>query len=121
MITITVESLQQQLVDTNKPEILFQNILYTRKKIFSKNSKNQAISLAEEYGCSQLKSILVEHKTFFSVWIEKSMSLTKQNLTKQKKPNNLLRRQQILKDKQMVKDCQNLENFLDSKLSDLGL
>ena len=69
-----------------------------------------------EYSSDKLKSMLVEHKLFFSVWLEKSTSFTHK-----KQPNSVLKKQKILKDKQMIEDFKNLDAFLDQKFGELGL
>lgn len=115
MITLTTESLEWQSVNKNKSEIIFKNIAYIRTRIFSKKHKEQAVNLAKEYGSDKLKSMLVEHKLFFSVWVEKSTSFVQK-----KQPKTNLKKQQILGDKQMIEDHNNLDSFLDQKFSELG-
>jgi|GEM_PF-6049988 len=116
MITLTTENLEWQTFNKNKSEIIFENIAYIRKKIFSKKHKEQAVNLARQYGSNKLKSMLVEHKLFFSVWVEKSTSFVQE-----KQPKTALKKQQILEDQQMIKDHNNLDDFLSQKFSELGL
>ena len=60
--------------------------------------------------------MLVEHKLFFSVWLEKSTTSSNK-----KQPDPVSKKQKILQDKQMIEDHNNLDAFLDQKLGELGL
>ncbi|ELS00401.1 hypothetical protein Xen7305DRAFT_00001020 [Xenococcus sp. PCC 7305] len=116
MITFTAESLKWQNINVNASEIIFENISYIKKKVLSKKFKEQAINFAKEHESSMLRSMVVEHKLYFSVWLEKAKSLTDKE-----QPDPISEKRKNLLDEQMIEDYKNLDSFLDQKFSELGL
>ena len=71
MLSITVESLENQDISIHKKtEFLFEGVTFTKKMVVPKKFKKDAIDFIEEYATDHLKAILIEHKLFFSVWLE---------------------------------------------------
>lgn len=72
MITLKVADLGRETISVRKgSEINFQNKVYRQGKVVSKRQKEKIPQILEEYSSSELEVVLVEHKVFFSIWIEK--------------------------------------------------
>ena len=71
MITLKVADLDQQNISVKKDsEITFQNKLYKKVKVLSKREEEKTFQIAEEYSSNASEILLVEHKLFFSIWVE---------------------------------------------------
>ena len=78
MITLKVTDLEQQNISVKKDsEMTFQNKVYRKQKVLSKREEEKIAQIAEEYSSNNSEIILVEHKLFFSLWVEK----TRENIT----------------------------------------
>ena len=76
MITLKVTDLtdlDQQSISVKKDsEITFQDKLYKKAKVLSKREEEKAFQIAEEYRANDSEILIVEHKLFFSIWVEQT-------------------------------------------------
>lgn len=95
MITLKIEDLKHKNIDMKgKQEFVFQNKLFKRKTTVSKIYQEEIIQIAEQHRVDELEIILLEHNRYFSIWLEsKSLKDSKENLN----------------------------NFVNQKLGELGL
>lgn len=81
MLFATTEELELQGISCkNASQIIFHNKLLTRASFFPKTSRKAAIKFCQEYSTSNLLCLIVESKSYLTVWIEeKNANLTSEN------------------------------------------
>ena len=150
MLSITAESLEKQDIHIKKEtEFLFDGVTFTKKLVVPKKFKKDALDFIEEYTTDHLKAILVEHKRFFSVWLEdgtiskianviKPVSKPEEQLykvdtsknaiavsdTPENVDNNIEKNQKpidLLDDSKMREERFELEDLLSSQLKEFGI
>lgn len=73
MITVKLADLEQKNISVKQDsEITFQNKIYKKRKVVSKREEAKIPQIAEEYKANNSEVLLVEHKVFFSLWVEKA-------------------------------------------------
>ena len=85
---------QKNIYIKGKTEFAFEGKSYKKKTAISKRFTEQIKEIAKNYRTEELEVIIVEHKTYFSIWIE---------------------------DKPLNDSKENLNDFVNQKLKELGL
>ncbi len=122
MISISADTLEKQHISLKRSsEFLLDGVTFTKKMVVSKRHKKDAIKVVEDYAADHLEAILVEHKLFFSVWLEKAKinedvdSGASEVVEINKKAIDLLG------DRKMVEERLELEDILSSQLQEFGI
>ena len=122
MISISADTLEQQDISLKRQsEFLLDGVTFTKKMVVSKKRKKDAIKAIEEYAANHLEAILIEHKLFFSVWLEK----VKSNETDDSATSDIVEISKkaidLLGDRKMVEERLELEDLLSSQLKEFGI
>ncbi len=93
MITLKVTDLEQQNISVKKDsEITFQNKVYKKEKVLSKRDEEKISQIAEEYSSNHSEVILVEHKLFFSLWVEKTIDNITETVNNQQSTTKIIKK-----------------------------
>ena len=93
MITLKVTDLEQQDISVKKDsEITFQNKVYKKEKVLSKREEEKIPEIAEEYRSNDAEILVVEHKLFFSIWIEKTRESMTENVNNQQSTKKIIKK-----------------------------
>ena len=130
MISLTFDKLKEQHINLKQQsEFVLDGVRFAKKKVISKRHKKDAIRLIEEYTSGHLEAILVEHKLFFSIWLEQSAmppsSVGYQSDVPQQQTveaeEDILKAIDLLDSEEMKADRVELEDLVSSRLKELGL
>ena len=92
MITVKLADLEQENISLKKKsEITFQNKIYKKQKVVSKREEAKIVQIAEEYDADNLEVLLVEHKVFFSLWVEKASESATETLDNQQSVKKIVK------------------------------
>ena len=85
---------QKNIYLKGKTELAFEGKYYQKKTVISKRFAKEIKEIAKKYQTDESNVIIVEHKTYFSIWIE---------------------------DKPLNESKEDLNNYVNQKLKELGL
>ena len=93
MITLKVKDLEQQNISVKKDsEITFQNKVYKKQKVLSKRDEEKILQITDQYSSNNSEIIVVEHKLFFSIWIEKIAANRNETVENQPATNKIIKK-----------------------------
>ncbi len=122
MISISADTLEQQDISLKRQsEFLLDGVTFTKKMVVSKKRKKDAIKAIEEYAANHLEAILIEHKLFFSVWLEKVKSNETDDSATSEVVEISKKAIDLLGDRKMVEERLELEDLLSSQLKEFGI
>lgn len=93
MITLKVTDLEQQNISVKKDsEITFEDKVYQKQKVLSKRDEDKIAQIVEEYSSNNSEVIVVEHKLFFSIWIDKKVETITETANTQQSTKKIIKK-----------------------------